>query len=80
MDPIKKIHEILTKANTKKADGYEAWQVTWYARYGSFSDERKPVSKVFLNEEDAKLFVESLKMAADILQYTESIRIKLTKI
>lgn len=80
MDPIKKIHEILTNANTKKADGYEAWQVTWYARYGSYLDDRKPVSKVFLNEDDAKLFVESLKIAASVLQYTEDIHVKLTKV
>lgn len=80
MDPIKRIHEILTKAGIKKAEGYEAWQVTWYARYGSYSDDRKPVFKVFLNEEDANMFAESLKLATDVLQYTENIHVKVTKV
>lgn len=80
MGLVKIVHEILTKASTKKVEGYEAWIVHWYARYGDYSSDTKPVSKVFLSEDDANLFVESLKLAQQVLQNTDDIHIKVEKI
>lgn len=64
------------KVNEKDID---LWYVRWNARYGHYSAEFNPIVKAFPNEEDAKKFAEILKGAARLLQYTESIDIRVTK-
>lgn len=57
----------------------DLWYVRWNARYGCYSGDFKPAVKAFPNEDDAKKFAEILKGAAKLLQYTESINIRVTK-
>ena len=54
---------------------YELWEQTW----GDYSTETKRVAKAFLNEDDANQFAESLEMAQQLLQNTNSLRIKIEK-
>ena len=79
MNVIEKIHNVITGYQKKEAKGFEAWTVTWYARYGEYHGDWKLVAKTFLNKEDAEIFVESLKKTKKLLQYTENIGIKITK-
>lgn len=79
MNVIEKVHNIITGYQKKEAKGFEAWTVTWYARYGEYHGDWKIVAKTFLSEEDAEKFAESLKEAKRLLQYTENIGIKITK-
>lgn len=79
MNIIEKVHNIITGYQKKEAKGFEAWTVTWYARYGEYHGDCKIVAKTFLSEEDAEKFAESLKEAKRLLQYTENICIEITK-
>lgn len=72
---IGKRHSIIVSQNTKEVDGAEVWVVSWNARYGLYHTEWKRVAKAFLTEEDADTFIESLKNAMSVLQYTENIDI-----
>lgn len=79
MNVIEKIHNIITGYQKKEVKGFEAWTVTWYARYGAYHGDWKLVAKTFLNKEDAETFVESLKEAKRLLQYTENTGIEIKK-
>lgn len=79
MNVVKKLHNIITGYQKKEVKGFEAWTVSWRARKGSYSDDYKIVAKTFLNKEDAEKFIESLKEAKKLLQYTEYTGIELTK-
>jgi hypothetical protein len=79
MNVIEKIHNIITGYQKKEAKGFEAWTVTWRARYSKWYDDWTLVAKTFLNKEDAEIFVKSLKEAKKLLQYTENIHIEITK-
>lgn len=79
MSVVEKIHNIITGYQKKEVKGFEAWTVSWRARNGSYSDDYKLVAKTFLNKEDAETFVESLKEAKKLLQYTEYTGIEITK-
>ena len=79
MNVIEKVHNIITGYQKKEVKGFEAWTVTWYARYGEYHGDWKLVAKTFLNKEDAETFVESLKEAKRLLQYTENIGIEIKK-
>ena len=73
---FKKIfHKVIKSYNTYDAPGAEVWVVSWNARYGHYSDNSERVAKAFLCENDADTFIESLKEAKKLLQYTESINI-----
>ena len=63
----------------KEVEGAEVWMVSWDARYGEYSRDKKRVGKAFLNEKDAKEFALSLHNAKDILQYTEVLNISVEK-
>ena len=71
----RKKHSIIVSQETKDADGAELWVVSWNARYGLYHTDQKRVAKAFLNEDDADTFIESLKNAMSVLQYTENINI-----
>ena len=79
MNIIKKLSRIVTGYKEKEVESAEAWIVSWKARYGIYSSDYEMVCKVFLNEEDAETFAQSLKFAANLLQYTEEISIYITK-
>ena len=79
MNVIEKIHNIITGYQKKEVKGFEAWTVSWKARNGSYSSDYKLVAKTFLNKEDAEKFIESLKEAKKLLQYTEYTGIELIK-
>ena len=73
---FKKIfHKVIKSYNTYDAPGTEVWVVSWNARNGHFSGDSERVAKAFLHENDADAFIESLKEAKRLLQYTESINI-----
>ena len=67
------------KEIVEEVDGAHVWIVSWEARYGDYSHNTKRVAKAFLNEEDANHFAESLKMAQELLQNTNSLHIKIEK-
>jgi hypothetical protein len=69
-----KVREIV-----EEVDGAHVWMVSWEARFGDFSQDKKRVAKAFLNEDDANQFAESLEMAQQLLQNTNSLRIKVEK-
>lgn len=68
--------EVLIKHDV---DGAEIWLVHWKARRGSYYGDWKPVCKAFFNKEDAQKFVNCLKEAQKVLQYTENIDIHIEK-
>jgi hypothetical protein len=76
MNIVKYITSLFEVKKTKKVECAKVWVVSWSARWGEFSGERKRVAKAFINKDDAKIFAESLKDAKNLLQYTESINIK----
>ena len=80
---IKKLNNLIRPQKVKEiieeVDGAHVWVVSWEATYGDFSSDRKQVAKAFLNEDDANQFKESLEMAQELLQNTNSLRIKIEK-
>jgi hypothetical protein len=83
MSFIKKINSLIRpnklKEIVEEVDGAHVWVVSWEARWGDYSGDTKRVAKAFLNEDDANQFAESLKMAHELLQNTNNLRIKIEK-
>lgn len=77
MNIVKYITSLFEVKETKKVECAKVWMVSWDARYGSYHGERKRVSKAFLNQDDAEVFVKSLKEAKKLLQIEEVLRIKI---
>lgn len=67
------------KEIVEQVDGAHVWVVSWNARYGDYSQDTKRVAKAFLNEDDAQQFAESLRMAHELLQNTNSLCIEIEK-
>lgn len=67
------------KEIVEEVPGAHVWVVSWEARWGDYAQDRKQVAKAFLNEDDANQFAESLEMAQELLQNTNSLRIKIEK-
>ena len=80
---ISKLNDLIrphkVKEIVEQVDGAHVWIVSWEARYGDYSKDRKQVAKAFLNEDDANHFAESLEMAQELLQNTNRLRIKIEK-
>lgn len=79
MNIVKYITSLFEVKETKKIECAKVWMVSWDARYGSYYGEWKRVSKAFLNENDAKVFAQSLKDAKSLLQIKEDLRIDITE-
>ena len=83
MKIIEKLNNLIrphkVKEIVEQVPGAYVWVVTWDARWGDYYGETKRVAKAFLNEDDANQFAESLKMAHELLQNTNSLRIKIEK-
>lgn len=79
MNIIKYITSLFEVKETKKVECAKVWMVSWNARYGSYHGNWERVSKAFLNENDAKVFVQSLKDAKSLLRIEENLRINITK-
>ena len=79
MNIVKYITSLFEVKETKKIECAKVWMVSWDARYGSYHGEWKRVSKAFLNENDAKVFAQSLKDAKSLLQIKEDLRINITE-
>lgn len=79
MKVIEKIHSIITDYQKEEVKGFEAWTVTWYARYGEYSGDWNKKAKVFVDEGAAEIFAKSLQEAQKVLQYTEDIHIRIEK-
>lgn len=79
MKVIEKIHSIITGYQKEEVKGFEAWTVTWRARYGEYSHSWNKKAKVFVDKESAETFAKSLQEAQKVLQYTEYIHIKIEK-
>ena len=83
MEFVKKINNLIrphkVKEIVEQVPGAHVWIVSWEARYGDYVQDRKQVAKAFLNEDDANQFAESLEMAQELLQNTNSLRIKIEK-
>ena len=75
----RKKEKVIEDYVTREAEGAEVWIVSWDARWGEYSGNKKRVAKCFLNKKDADAFVESLKEAKALLQYTEPINITIEK-
>lgn len=67
------------KEIVEEVDGAHVWIVSWDRRTGDFKSDISRAAKAFINEEDANQFAESLKMAQDLLQNTNNLRIKIEK-
>lgn len=72
-------HKVIKSYETYDVPGAELWLVSWNARWGEYSGNYNRVAKAFFNEKDADAFVESLRKAKELLQYTEKIDIKKEK-
>lgn len=83
MSFISKINSLIRPSKVKEVveevDGAHVWVVSWDSRTGDYSRDIKRVAKAFLLEEDANQFAESLEMAQELLQNTNSLRIKVEK-
>ena len=83
MKIIEKLNSLIrphkVKEIVEQVPGAHVWVVSWEARWGDFSSDKKRVAKAFLNEDDANQFAESLGMAHELLQNTNSLRIKIEK-
>lgn len=83
MKIIEKLNSLIrphkVKEIVEQVPGAHVWVVSWEARWGDFSSDKKRVAKAFLNEDDANQFAESLEMAQELLQNTNSLRIKIEK-
>lgn len=80
---IQKLNNLIrphkVKEIVEQVDGAHVWVVSWNARYGEYYGETKRVAKAFLNEDDANQFAESLEMAHELLQNTNSLNIIIEK-
>lgn len=76
---IKKLNNLIRPQRVKEiveeVDGAHVWVVSWDARYGDFSSDKKRVAKAFLNEDDANQFAESLELTQKLLQNTNNLHI-----
>lgn len=63
----------------RKLEAVELWSVRWKRRYGKWESSTEPVAEFFTNKEDAEYFAERLKEAKNLLQYTETINIRVEK-
>lgn len=83
MKIIEKLNSLIrphkVKEIVEEVPGAHVWVVSWEARWGEYYGETKRVAKAFLNEDDANQFAESLRMAHELLQNTNSLRIKIEK-
>lgn len=79
MGIVKYITSLFEVKETRKVECAKVWMVSWDARYGSYHGDWERVSKAFLNENDAKAFVQSLKDAKNLLQIKENLRIDITE-
>lgn len=79
MNIVKYITSLFEFKETKKVECAKVWVVSWYARYGSYHGDWERVSKAFLDENDAKVFAQSLKDAKSLLQIKENLRIDITE-
>ena len=83
MKIIEKLNNLIRPQKVKEiveeVPGAHVWVVSWTARFGDYSNDTKRVAKAFLNEDDANQFAESLEMAHELLQNTNSLRIKIEK-
>lgn len=76
MNIVKYTTSLFKFKETRKVECAKVWMVSWNARYGSFNGDWKRVSKAFLNQDDARAFVKSLKDAKKLLQIEENLRIE----
>ena len=79
MKIFKKKETVIEDYHKKETDGAQVWMVSWDARYDSYMHDKKRVAKAFLSEEDARKFEASLYEAKSLLQYTESLDIRVEK-
>ena len=77
---IKKIKDFLNKIKEKNQPSEipNFHTVTWKARYNEYPQDFNTQVRVFLDKQSAQNFVQSLKEAQQILQYTEDLDIKIT--
>lgn len=76
MNIVKYITSLFEVKETRKVECAKVWVVSWMARKDSYFDTPR-VAKAFLNKDDANVFARLLKDAANLLQYEESINIKI---
>ena len=76
---FKRKNLIIKAYDIKSVDGTEVWVVSWNARLGDFSYDKKRVAKSFLSHEDAMIFINSLKEAKTLLQDKDNINIQIEK-
>lgn len=72
-----KITSIFKLSKVKEVKGAKVWIVSWNARYDVYSRDYNRVAKAFLSKQDAELFVDSLREAKELLQYSECINISI---
>ncbi len=75
----RKKEEIIKGYQVETVDGAEVWMVSWDARFGEFSQNKKRVAKAFFSETDAETFKKSLENAQKLLQYEENMHISIDK-
>ena len=76
---IKKIKNFLNRIKEKNQSSEipNFYTVTWKARYNAYYQDFNVQVRVFLDKQSAQNFVQSLKEAQKILQYTEDLDIKI---
>jgi hypothetical protein len=75
----RKKNKIIKSVDNQLVDGAEVWIVSWDRRFGQYHSDIARAAKAFLNQDDAKKFINNLEMAQELLQNTHSINIELEK-
>jgi hypothetical protein len=58
---------------------FENWTVRWHSRYGQYAGDTREEVEVFLNEEDANTFADSLRAAYKLLRHTSGTNVTVKK-
>ena len=79
MNIFKKKLTVPVNNETKEIDVIQTWEVRWMSRDGSYSCDVKPQVEVFLLEQSAIDFKNSLVAAAKLIRNTNDIKISIHK-
>lgn len=63
-----------TTNDVEEIDTVQTWQVRWLSRHDKWHDSLRPELEVFLSEEAANLFAESLRNAYKLVRNTHEVK------
>lgn len=66
----------IPSGSTQQIEAVRSWSVRWKSRYTEFSDGFKDETEVFVDEELANNFADSLRQAFKLLRYKNGTEVK----